>query len=30
MQRFKESGNIADINLAWDIYYAIFKRIVSK
>jgi FKBP12-rapamycin complex-associated protein len=27
MQRFNETGNIADINLAWDIYYSIFRRI---
>lgn len=30
MQRFNETGNIADINLAWDIYYSIFRRISAK
>jgi len=30
MQRFDETNNIADINLAWDIYYSIFRRISAK
>ena len=30
MQRFNETGNVADINLAWDIYYSIFRRISAK
>jgi serine/threonine-protein kinase mTOR len=30
MLRFEKSGNVADINLAWDIYYSIFRRISAK
>ena len=30
MQRFNETENIADINIAWDIYYAIFRKISAK
>lgn len=30
MQRFNETGNVADINLAWDIYYSLFRRISAK
>lgn len=30
MQRYIETENVADINLAWDIYYSIFRRISSR
>ena len=30
MQRFNETDNVADINIAWDIYYAIFRKISAK
>lgn len=30
MQRFNETENIGDINIAWDIYYAIFRKISAK
>ena len=30
MQRYIETENLADINLAWDIYYSIFRKISTK
>mmetsp|Transcript_20799 Transcript_20799/g.32071 ORF Transcript_20799/g.32071 Transcript_20799/m.32071 type:complete len:100 (+) Transcript_20799:151-450(+) len=28
--QFKMTGNVADMNQAWDIYFNVFKRITSK